>query len=97
MYIYQVSKYVGAMTAALGGCDALIFTGGIGENSSLLRSRTCQNLKFLGIELNEEANTHAAGDLIISSPASKMAVLVIHTREDLAIAKACAQLITLQA
>jgi acetate kinase len=84
-FCYQGRKFLGALTAALGGLDTLIFTGGIGENSSTIRERLCSNLGFLGIALDSGANS--ANRPIISTPASKVTVRVIKTNEELMIAR----------
>jgi acetate kinase len=85
MFCYQVKKGVGALAATLGGVDTLVFAGGIGENAPTVRARICEGLEFLGIKLDEERN--AANDSLISSAASRVAVRVIHTDEQLMIAK----------
>ncbi len=85
LFCYRVRKEIGAYAAALGGVDTLVFAGGIGENSSILRSRICSGLGFLGIELDEEKNAaHAA---VVSSDSGRVAVRVMHTDEARMIAK----------
>jgi acetate kinase len=84
LFCYQVKKWVGAFAAALGGVDTLVFAGGIGENAPLIRTRVCDGLQFLGIELDERRNTTNAG--VISADSSKVLVRVIHTDEELMIA-----------
>ena len=73
------------IAAALGGLDTLVFAGGIGENAPMVRARICDGLGFLGIELDEKRN--AANDGVISAAASRVAVRVIPTNEELMIAK----------
>jgi acetate kinase len=85
LFCYQVKKWIGAFAAALGGLETLIFTGGIGENAPAVRSRICNGLGFLGIELNEKQNTMNGG--VISVPNSRVAVRVIPTDEEWMIAK----------
>ena len=85
LFCYQVKKWIGAFTAALGGIDTLIFAGGIGENASTVRARICEGLEFLGIELEEKKNAKNEG--VISANASRVAVRVIHTDEEIMIAK----------
>jgi len=85
LFCYQVKKWIGSFAAALGGLDTLVFAGGIGENSPLIRARICEGLSFLGIELNESRNTQTAS--VISTDASRVAVRVIHTDEEYMIAK----------
>jgi acetate kinase len=83
LFCYQVKKWIGSYTAVLGGLDALIFSGGIGEHAAQIRSRICEGLQFMGIELNE----NQSGDQIISSKRSGVKVYVIPTDEELMIAK----------
>lgn len=90
LFVYNVKKSVGALSAILGGVDSLIFSGGIGEQSSVLRTRICQGLGYLGIEINETTNRQ--NDFLISSPQSRVGVHVIPTDEAQVIA---AQTITL--
>ena len=85
LFCYQVKKWVGGFAAALGGLDTLVFAGGIGENAPAVRDRICAGLGFLGIELEEEQNAAGAG--LISAAASRVAVRVIRTDEELMIAK----------
>jgi acetate kinase len=85
LFCYQVKKWIGAFAAALGGLDTLVFAGGIGENAPVVRSRICDGLGFLGIELDEERNT--AGEGVVSTTAGRVAVRVIRTDEELVIAE----------
>ncbi len=87
MYAYKVKKYIGAYAAAMGGLDALVFTAGIGENSSLIRKWSCEGLEFLGIEIDDELNRVTVGgkEGIISK--GEVKVLVIPTNEELVIAR----------
>jgi len=85
LFCYQVKKWIGGFAAALGGLDTLVFAGGIGENAPEVRSRICEGLGFLGIELEERRNS--ANNSVISARASRVAVRVIHTDEELIIAK----------
>jgi acetate kinase len=88
MYEYRLRKYIGAYAAAMNGFDALVFTAGVGENSSLLRKTVCDQLSFLGIKLDDEANERKSGhDRIISSADSRIEVWVIPTNEELMIAR----------
>lgn len=84
-FIYQVAKYTGAYIAVLGGLDAFVFTGGIGENSTAIRSAICRRLTPLGIELEETANQQ--NQSTISSANSKISVWVVPTNEELMIAQ----------
>jgi acetate kinase len=85
LFCYQAKKWIGAFAAALGGLDTLVFAGGIGENAPLVRSRVCEGMGFLGVELSESRNAEAAG--VISADASRATVRVIRTDEDLMIAR----------
>jgi len=86
-YCYDITKYIGAYSAALGGIDAIVFSGGIGENSSLVRQKVLSNLEFLGIKINNELNENAKCDTKINSIDSKVAVYVIATNEEIIIAR----------
>ncbi len=85
LFCYQAKKWIGSFAAALGGLDTLVFAGGIGENAPLVRTRICEGLGFLGIELSESRNAEAPG--VISTDASRAMVRVIRTDEDLMIAR----------
>lgn len=85
IFCYQIKKWIGAFAAALGGIDTLVFAGGIGENAPAVRARICEGLEFLGIELNSERNDANAPQ--ISADESRVDVRVIHTDEELMIAK----------
>jgi len=90
MAAYRIRKYIGAYTVSLGGLDAIVFTAGIGENSPLFRKLVLENLSFLGITLDDEANTMAVGgskEIVISTSRSKVRVFVIPTNEELAMAQ----------
>ena len=89
IFCYRVRKYIGAYLAAMNGADAIVFTGGIGENSWEVRSRVCDGLQWLGIELDEEQNrAHLNGrEGVISKNDSRLAVYVIPTDEELLIAR----------
>jgi acetate kinase len=84
LFCYQAKKWIGAFTAVLGGLDTLVFAGGIGENCLAVRSRICEELGFLGIELEEKQNV--ANEGMISAAASRVAVRVIRTDEEQMIA-----------
>ncbi len=86
MYDYRVKKYIGSYIAALGGLDILIFTGGIGENSDTTREGICSDLDFLGITLDCGKNKGYRSEGIISSPDSKVKIIVVPTDEELVIA-----------
>lgn len=86
VFTYKIKKYVGAYAAAMGGVDALVFTGGIGENSNLVRKDVCDQMEYMGIEFDEEANNNVKGECAISKPNSKVKVFRIPTNEELVIA-----------
>lgn len=87
VFAYNVAKYVGAYAAAMNGVDAIAFTAGVGENDKNVRKAIVERLGFLGIELDEEANSKRGEDNIISTADSKVTVCVIPTNEELAIAR----------
>ncbi|MDE1193128.1 MAG: acetate/propionate family kinase [Arachidicoccus sp.] len=85
IFCYQIKKYIGAYTAALGGLDTLVFAGGIGENAPQIRIRICQGLQYAGVVIDKKKN--AANEKEISSSESKVKVFVIPTNEELMIAE----------
>lgn len=93
VYVHRLRHYIGAYAAHLGGLDALVFTGGVGENSPLVRARSLDRLGFLGIELDPDANAAGSGERTISASSSAVAVLVIPTDEELEIARQTASLL----
>ncbi len=84
IFAYRVKKYIGAYSAAMGGLDAFVFTGGIGENSPEIRAEVCKNMEFLGLELDEERNRNK--EIVISKDSSRIPILRIPTNEELVIA-----------
>ena len=84
---YEITKYIGAYAAAMNGLDLVIFTGGIGENNSRLRRRVCENLAYLGLEFDYDANAVRGVDTIISAAGSKVKAALITTNEELMIAR----------
>lgn len=93
LFCYQVKKWIGAYAAALGGLDTLVFSGGIGENAPVIRERICEGLEFLGITIEEKRNAAKAD--IISAETSQVAVRVMHTDEEVMIAKSVCQVLSL--
>jgi acetate kinase len=87
VFAYQIKKTIGAYAAAMEGVDVIAFAGGIGENRYRLRSTICLGLGFLGVELSEEHNVEGGDDRVISSSDSSVRVLVIHTNEELVVAR----------
>jgi acetate kinase len=92
LFCYQAKKFLGCMAAALGGIDTLVFTGGIGENSSEIRKRICTELEYLGIRLDPARNN--AGDDRISQDNSPVSVLVIKTNEELMLVRHASRLLS---
>ena len=87
VFCYRVAKYVGSYVAAMNGVDVIAFTAGIGENAGNVREKVVEYLGYLGIELNKEANGVRGEEITISTPDSKVTVMVIPTNEELMIAK----------
>jgi len=93
LFCYQAKKWIGAFAAALGGLDTLVFAGGIGENAPPVRERICDGLGFLGVELDRERNVKNAP--LVSSDTVRVKVRVIHTDEELMIARSTARVLNL--
>jgi propionate kinase len=85
LFCYQVKKWIGSFAASLGGLDTLVFTGGVGENAPAVRKRIFDEFGFLGIELDQKRNAENAP--LISADARSVEVRVIHTDEELTIAR----------
>ena len=85
-FAYEVKKYVGAYAAAMGGVDAVIFTAGVGENDKAIRSMVCEGLEYMGVKLDAAANDVRGKETVLSTPDSKVKVLLIPTNEELMIA-----------
>ena len=79
--------WIGAYTAAMDGVDVIAFTAGLGENGKSMRKAVCEHLSYLGIKIDDEANSVRGKDIVISTPDSKVKVMVIPTNEELAIAR----------
>jgi len=95
LYAYRIKKFIGAFAAVLNGVDAVIFTAGVGENATYIRQQVCQNMQYLGLQLDEEKNEHPTpGIREISKEAAPVKILVIPTNEELEIVKQCYQLLT---
>src|SRR5438045_4146465 len=89
IYVHRLQAGIGAMVAVLGGIDALIFSGGVGENSADVRDAACKQLAFLGLKLDDAANRQRTSDRDIAAPDSRVRVMIIRAQEDWAIAKEC--------
>lgn len=93
VFTYQIRKTIGAYAAAMGGIDAVAFTGGIGENSARLRRKVCSELGFLGIALDRSRNEAGEGDRVVSGDSSQAAVVVLATNEELIVARRACRLL----
>lgn len=92
-FAYRVAKYIGAYTAAMNGVDLICFTAGVGENAGLVRTLVCEYLGYLGVTIDQEANSKRGEDIVISTPDSRTKVMVIPTNEELAIARETVRLV----
>ncbi len=93
MFRYQIAKFIGSYYVALGGCDAVVFTAGIGENNSGHRAAICEYLKCFGLEIDQELNSQRGKELDFATPDSKIRALLIPTNEELMIAQDTMELI----
>lgn len=93
VFCYHVAKYIGAYAAAMNGVDVVCFTAGIGENTAIVRTLVCEHLGFLGVKLDEEENHKRGQEIPISTPDSRVTVMVIPTNEELAIARQTVRLV----
>lgn len=93
IYEYRIKKYIGAYAAALNGVDVIVFTGGVGENQTVTRERVCKGLTYLGIEIDSEKNKTRGEEIEISTPKSKVKVVVIPTDEEYMIASDTMELV----
>lgn len=87
VFAYRVIKYIGAYAAVMNGVDAIAFTAGLGENNSYIRERICNSLEYLGVKIDKSLNETKQDEIIISTPDSKVKVLVVATNEELKIAR----------
>ncbi len=88
MFIYGIKKYIGSYAAVMNGLDAVIFTGGLGENAPIIREGVCRNMDYLGIKIDEDLNSNIRGKLTkLSTPDSKVQVWIVPTNEELLIAR----------
>lgn len=87
VYNYRIKKYIGAYAAALGGCDILVFTGGVGENQWATRQVVCEGMEYMGMKIDAEKNEGMRGrEMVISAPDSKVTIIVVPTDEEFTIA-----------
>ena len=91
LFVYRLARETGALASSLGGVDGIVFTAGIGEHAAEIRSRACARLRWLGIEIDEEANRR--NDAVVSAPTSRVVVRVVPTDEEAMIARYAAQLL----
>ena len=87
MMTYRLKKYIAGYAAAMGGVDAIVFTGGIGENVGHIRKAAVEGLDFMGVKLDEEKNAVTRSDGFIEAADSKVKIMVVKTNEELAIAR----------
>ena len=87
IFCYKVKKYIGSFAAVLNGCDALVFTAGVGENSSTMREQICADLDFMGIEIDPVKNNTRGNEAVLSKDGAKVKVLLIPTNEEIMIAR----------
>jgi len=92
VYVHRLVRELGAMLAVLGGVEAIIFTGGVGENSARLRQRACGHFGFLGLKLDLTKNLESRPDVDIAASDSRVRVLVIRAQEEWEIARECHRL-----
>lgn len=90
-FVYEVAKQIGALWVACGGCDVLVFTGGIGERGASIRSRICRRLACLGVRIDAGMNASPAGECTISTPDSSVRVMIIPTNEEIIVARRIAE------
>ncbi len=94
VYCYRIKKYIGAYAAAMNGLDAVVFTGGVGENAADIRLRTCAGMDHFGLLIDEEKNeAHKSGTSVISADDSRVSIIVVPTNEELVIARETEQII----
>ena len=87
VFYHRVVKYIGAYIAVMNGGDTIVFTAGLGENDKVMRKTVCANLEYMGIKIDDEANGKRGEEIVISTPDSRVTVMVIPTNEELAIAR----------
>jgi acetate kinase len=87
VYLHHLAAAVAAMASALGGIDAVVFTGGVGERAAAIRNGAAKRLAFLGVALDDDANSHAAPDADVGEPGARVRVAVVTAREDVEMAR----------
>jgi acetate kinase len=95
MYAYRIKKYIGSYAAALNGVDAIVFTGGVGENDLTVRKMVCTDMDYLGIQIDDQKNQVRSGEIReINTDDATVKVLIVPTNEELEIVKQCYELLT---
>lgn len=89
VYVHRLRFFIGALLATLGGLDALVFAGGVGENAAAVRTGACEPFEFLGLKLDPEKNAQSPADQAIAAADSTVQVVIVHTQEDWVIAQEC--------
>jgi acetate kinase len=87
VYVHRLRSGIASMAAAMNGLDAVVFTGGVGEHSALVRAEAVRGLSFMGLEISPELNVNVSGDADISTPDAAAKTLVVHAREDVEVAR----------
>jgi acetate kinase len=87
VYVHRLRSGIAAMAAAMNGLDAVVFTGGVGEHSAVVRAESVRGLRFMGLEISPELNANVSGDADISAPGAAAKTLVVHAREDVEVAR----------
>ncbi len=93
VFAQSIRQYIGAYLTVLGGADAIVFTGGIGENSQVIRTKVCENLDWAGIKLDAQKNQKISGETLISSDDSRTQIWVLQTNEEIVVARQAAELV----
>ena len=89
IYVHRLRSFIGSMIAVLGGLDALVFAGGVGENDAEMRADVCAAFAFLGLHLDPQKNAQSPSDQDVAAAESAVRVLIVSTKEDWSIAKEC--------
>jgi acetate kinase len=92
VFAYRIKKYIGSYLAVLGGAEAIVFTGGIGENNGMIRAAATAGLEELGVKIDAEKNAKARGEADVSAADSRVKILVVPTNEELVIARDTAEI-----
>jgi acetate kinase len=93
VYTSEIRRHFGGLLVALGGADAIVFTGGIGENAASIRQAVCRDLSELGIELDHQLNAQARGEMCLHGPTSRVQIWVVPTNEELVVARQAVELL----